>query len=68
MNKMLDNMAADVIMKLPDGDWFIPDEFIQQFGELLVKTCADIVQDLQDLRVPASEYADNIREHFGISK
>ena len=68
MNKMLDEISADIIMKMPDGDWYVPDEFIDEFGILLVNMCADIVEDLKDHRVPASEYAKNIREHFGIKK
>lgn len=72
MNKILDDIATEVIMKMPagagDGDWYVPDEFIDEFGILIVNMCADIVEDLKDLRVPASEYADKIKEHFGIKK
>ena len=70
MNKVLDEMAAEVINGLSNDteEYYIPDEFIEKFGEFIVKMCAEIVEDLKDHRVPASEYADNIREHFGIKQ
>lgn len=36
------------------------------FADLVVKECATLVQDLVDQRVPASEYPDRIKEHFGV--
>lgn len=40
MNKLFDDLAAEIIDTLPDGDWFIPDEFIQQFGEAIIRNTA----------------------------
>jgi hypothetical protein len=66
MNKYIDDLACSVIDTLPDGDWYVPDEFIEQFAQLVIEECAKILEDLKDHSVPASEYADQLRKHFGV--
>jgi len=39
---------------------------LERFYQLVVCECARIVQDLVDHGVPASEYPDRIKEHFGV--
>lgn len=34
------------------------------FTDILMEYCANIVQDCVDLRIPASEYPNIIRNHF----
>ena len=41
-------------------------KFNLAFAELIVTICIDVVVDSVDHREPASEYADRIREHFGM--
>lgn len=41
-------------------------KFNLAFAELIVTICIDVVKDSVDHREPASEYADRIREHFGM--
>jgi hypothetical protein len=40
----------------------------ERFAKMLINECAVVVQDLVDHRVPASEYPDRLRQHFGIDK
>ena len=41
-------------------------KFNLAFAELIVTICIDVVEDSVDHREPASEYADRIREQFGM--
>jgi hypothetical protein len=38
---------------------------LEKFYELVVDECARAVRDMVDHRIPASEYPDRIRKHFG---
>ena len=40
MNKRMLELAGEVCDTLHDGDWNIPNEFIEKFAELIVKECA----------------------------
>ena len=42
------------------------DKEIEKFAELIVRECADIVEDAVNHREPASTYVGKIREHFGV--
>jgi hypothetical protein len=42
-------------------------KFNLAFAELIVTICIDVVEDSVDHREPASEYADRIREQFGMA-
>ena len=37
----------------------------EKFAELIVKECSLTVQDFVDHRIPASEYPDRLKHHFG---
>ena len=39
-----------------------------EFAELIVQECIDIVADAVDHREPASTYVDKIKQHFGVQK
>ena len=43
-------------------------KFNLEFARLIIDICADVVEDGVDHREPASEYANKIREHFGMVK
>ena len=43
----------------------ISDELMLLVRHVVIE-CAEKVEDLKDHRIPASEYADNLREHFGV--
>lgn len=50
-------------------DWAgASDEELQRYSELLVTECAEFIQALVDQRVPASEYAGRLVEHFKEAK
>lgn len=40
------------------------DKEFQTYSDDLVKQCAFFIQSLVDQRVPASEYANRLKEHF----
>lgn len=39
---------------------------LEKFAELIIKECAETVQDFVDHRVPASEYPEELKKHFGV--
>lgn len=39
MNERIEQLAGQVCDTLHDGDWNIPDEFIEKFAELIVEGC-----------------------------
>jgi hypothetical protein len=43
-------------------------EAIEKFAELIVRKCAETVQDFVDHRFPASEYPVRLRRYFGVEK
>ena len=52
--------------------WMMGDEVegfnirLDKFAELIVRECADVVQNAVDHREPASTYVDKIKQHFGV--
>jgi hypothetical protein len=63
MNKRIEKLIDDA--KLTAVCEMFEDELVQ-FAESIIRECAEKVEDLKDHRIPASEYADNLREHFGV--
>lgn len=49
----------------PDN-WDSQEQFIERFAGLIVGECALTVQDLVDHRIPASEYSEHLKKHFGV--
>jgi hypothetical protein len=43
-------------------------EAIEKFAELIVRKCAETVQDFVDHRFPASEYPVRLRRYFGVEE
>jgi len=41
-------------------------EQLEKFAELIIAECALTVQDLVDHRIPASEYSEHLKKHFGV--
>jgi hypothetical protein len=39
---------------------------LEKFAKLIVGECALTVQDLVDHRIPASEYSEHLKKHFGV--
>lgn len=56
----------------PDGDvdkMYIPFEFTKKFAELIVRECADIVEETRWMVPPSQEQiARSIRQHFGVEE
>jgi hypothetical protein len=42
--------------------------FQENFAELIVRECSQIVSEAVDHREPASTYVNKIREHFGVKE
>ena len=40
MNKKILELAGQVCDTLDDGDWNIPNEFIEKFAQLIIEECA----------------------------
>lgn len=76
MNKIIKKLASDAGFYVYDDDptpedpnyisWemIYDDEVLVDYTNLLVKECMSIVQTAVDHRIPASEYADMILNHF----
>jgi hypothetical protein len=56
----LANKALD-ICDVRFGKWN-PADFAKVFGDLVIKECANICEDADQYRVPASEYAGLVRK------
>jgi len=50
------------------GDQMYAAVDLQEFAELIVRKCAEVVTGAVDHREPASTYADKIKKHFGVEK
>lgn len=40
----------------------------RRFAEMIVKDCADTIQDFVDHRFPASEYPERLKKYFDIEQ
>jgi hypothetical protein len=40
----------------------------EEFGMLIVKECALVIQDFVDHRFPASEYSNRLKKYFGVDE
>jgi len=66
----LNYQALCDVMNGPDPDrdieqMYIPAEFTKKFAELIVRECADLV-DNNDDSYPYLSFGDMIKEHFGV--
>ena len=64
------NVRGDEIFvygRCDDYDIGISDEIMQLVRQVVIE-CAEEVKDLWDHGFPASEYADHLRDHFGIDQ
>lgn len=68
MDERIRELAEQAGLKKPHGSdhEYIGDFDWRQFAELIVKDCAETVQDFVDHRLPASEYPDRLKRYFGI--
>lgn len=67
MNERIQELAGQVCDTLHDGNWNIPDEFIEKFAELIVEECAEVSKKYAGGSMPLS-IALAIREHFGVKQ
>jgi hypothetical protein len=51
-----------------DGHIGWNEQFQAKFAELIVRKCAETVQDFVDHRFPASEYPVRLRRYFGVEE
>jgi len=64
--KELAEQAWDATAVSPDFGH--PVSFAEKLSELIVRECSIAIQDFVDHRIPASEYPNRLKEHFGIKK
>lgn len=43
-------------------------ESVDKYTELIIQECANTIQDMVDQRIPASEYPDRLKKHFGVGE
>lgn len=63
------NFWTDESWKPKDAiiDWStVYDKEFQTYSDNLVNQCAFFIQSLVDQRVPASEYANRLKQHFSV--
>jgi hypothetical protein len=51
-----------------DWGYFFSGDELEKFAELIVRECAETVQDFVDHRFPASEYPVRLRRYFGVEE
>jgi len=44
------------------------DVFLSKFAQLIVRECAETIQDFVDHRFPASEYPNRLKKYFGVEE
>lgn len=66
MNELTVQLKNKTLNLMPYSE-YVSDRFAKTFSDLLVRECAQAVQDMVDLRIPASEYPDRLKEHFGVT-
>jgi hypothetical protein len=67
MNQQKLNELADLAIADLSGAWNIPDEFLAQYTELIVKECMQVAKEYQNRG--GNCYVDNmIADHFGVEE
>jgi hypothetical protein len=61
MNQRLSAIKQQAHLYALDQEWYV-DSFEQRFAELIVKECADVIDEVQ------TEGGDFIRRHFGVEE
>jgi hypothetical protein len=74
MNERIRELAEQVgavrnvlAMGRHDGVLFTETE-LERFAELIVRECAETIQDFVDHRFPASEYPNRLKKYFGVEE
>jgi hypothetical protein len=62
MNELVEKLAKQATSS--DGWLFDKDKF----AELIVRECAETIQDFVDHRFPASEYPVRLKRYFGVEQ
>jgi hypothetical protein len=67
MNDLIKDLATKAIVENITSDrWVFNDAELEKFAELLIRECAETIQDFVDHRFPASEYPVRLKRYFGI--
>jgi len=67
MNDLIKDLATQSIVENISSDrWVFNDAELEKFAELLIRECAETIQDFVDHRFPASEYPVRLKRYFGI--
>lgn len=66
MNERIIELADKAVEDISTGPWNISDEFCIKFAELIVRECAQFVEDKFDFCGDEILIAEKILEHFGV--
>ena len=58
--------AKSIDADLDPQGWM--DLYHKKFAELIVRKCAETIQNFVDHRFPASEYPDRLKYYFGVEE
>jgi hypothetical protein len=69
MNPRLQQLADQCTNQYRDDHGGYIDEIdIETFAELIVRECAETIQDFVEHRFPASEYPGRLKNYFGVQE
>jgi transketolase C-terminal domain/subunit len=68
MNKRIQELAEQAGMIIVDDEFSTYGKFAEKLAELIVKECAETIQDFVDHRFPASEYPNRLKKYFGVEE
>lgn len=68
MNEILKEFAvkARLVYVLENLSMPYIEEDLDNFAQRIIKECADRVEEFSDMRIPASEYSNRLKESFGL--
>lgn len=71
MNERIKELATRASKDNSDGypvTLIYTNRFAEKFGELIVRECAETIQDFVEHRFPASEYPVRLKRYFGVEE
>jgi hypothetical protein len=67
MNKRIRELYnQSLVVQNDDAQWIENELDSEKFAELIVRECAETIQDFVDHRFPASEYPVLLKRYFGV--
>lgn len=67
MNKLIEQIADDIVNNMPQGALNIPDEFLEKFTQAIIKECqSQVSQYIDRCGIVSSLPCYVLNEHFGV--